>query len=296
MTKGGMTLQATPLDPRLNAIRADLADLALRDQVAAPRYAAGRPARVVVGLAPVRHAPLPPAALDTFFHYGEEVRVFDQSGGLAWCQSRRDSYVGYVDAAVLAFGEPPAPTHYVAGPGAYRYSEPDLRSAVVDFLPRHSPVVVAQTGLECRGTAYVRLDGGGFLPAECLGANPPRSPDLAAAAARYLGCPYLWAGRSFLGLDCSGLVQEAFRDLAVAVPRDTDMQRDRIGTAIAVAGLGDLQRNDLIFIPGHVMICAGDDAVIHAYGGGMTVRQDKLAALMASNGWSFAGFAVRRRR
>ena len=130
------------------------------------------------------------------------------------------------------FGEAPAPTHYIAALGAYRYAEADLRSPVIDFLPRHSPVAVAQTGLQCRGTAYVRLDGGGFLPAACLSAEPPRSPDLAAAAALYLGCPYLWAGRSFLGIDCSGLVQEAFRDLGVAVPRDTDMQRETIGAAV----------------------------------------------------------------
>jgi cell wall-associated NlpC family hydrolase len=110
----------------------------------------------------------------------------------------------------------------------------------------------------------------------------------------YLGCPYRWAGRSFLGLDCSGLVQEAFRDLGIAVPRDTDMQRDAIGAAVAVARLADLRRNDLIFIPGHVMIHAGNGVVIHAYGGDMTVRRDRLAELMKANGWRLSGFAVRR--
>ena len=84
------------LDPRLNAIRDDLADSALRGKVTAPRFAVGRPARVTVGLAPVLDAPRAGAALDTFFHYGEEVRVFDERRGYAWCQSRRDSYVGYV--------------------------------------------------------------------------------------------------------------------------------------------------------------------------------------------------------
>ncbi|HZK89214.1 MAG TPA: NlpC/P60 family protein [Stellaceae bacterium] len=283
------------LDPRLNAIRDGLADIALQGKVVAPRYAEGRPARVAVGLAPVRHAPHRAAALDTCFHYGETLRVFDEAGGYAWCQSQRDSYVGYVDVSALAFGEPPAPTHCVAGPGAYRYADADLRSPTIDFLPRHSPVTVVEAGLECRGTAYVGIEGGGFLPAECLGTEPPRSPGLAAAAALYLGCPYLWAGRSFLGLDCSGLVQEAFRDLGIAVPRDTDMQRDAIGAAIDLADPTNLRRDDLIFLPGHVMICAGEGTVIHAYGGDMRVRQDKLTALTEGNGWDFAGFTVRRR-
>src|SRR5579862_7650776 len=227
------------LDPRLYAVREDLADITLRARFQAPRYAEGRPARVAVGLLPVRHAPQPEAALDTFFHYGEALRVFDEADGYAWCQSARDSYVGYVDAASIA-GEGRKPTHYIASLGAYRYAEADLRSPAIDFLPRHAPVAVAQAGFECRGTTYVWLDGGGFLPERCLSAELPRSPDLAAAASLYLGCPYLWGGRSLLGIDCSGLVQEAFRDLGTAVPRDTDMQCETIGTPVVVLPPADL--------------------------------------------------------
>lgn len=282
------------LDPRLFAVRDDLADITLRARFRAPRYAEGRPARVAAGLLPVLHAPRPEAVLDTFFHYGEVVRVFDEADGYAWCQSLRDSYVGYVDAAALTMGEAPKPTHYIASMGAYRYAEADLRSPVVDFLPRHAPVVVAQGGFECRGTAYVWLDGGGFLPERCLSSAPPRSADLAAAASLYLGSPYLWAGRSFLGIDCSGLVQEACRDLGVAAPRDTDMQRDTLGTRVEVARLADLRRNDLIYIPGHVMICTGQANVVHASGREMTVRKDSLAALMKAWGYGLGDLTVRR--
>jgi cell wall-associated NlpC family hydrolase len=282
------------LDPRLNAVRGDLADTSLRSKVKAPRYAEGQPARVVAGLAPVLHAAQAGSAIDTFFHYGEAVRVFDESGGYAWCQSRRDSYVGYVAVLSLRQGQAPKPTHYVVSLGAYRYAEADLRSTVVDFLPRHAPVIVTEAGLMCRGTAYVRLDSGGFLPESCLSAQPPCSVDLAAAAALYLGCPYLWAGRSFLGLDCSGLVQEAFRDLGIATPRDTDMQRNTIGKAVVVRRIAELRRDDLIFMPGHVMIYAGRGMVIHAFGGGMSVRQDKLAELMKGLPYKVADFTVRR--
>jgi cell wall-associated NlpC family hydrolase len=282
------------LDPRLFAIREDLADVTLRARFRAPRYAEGRSARVAVGLLPVLHAPQPDAALDTFFHYGEAVRVFEEKDGYAWCQSVRDSYVGYVDAAALTMGDAPATTHYIATMGAYRYAEADLRSPVIDFLPRHAPVAVVQAGLECRGTAYMWLAGDGFLPERCLSTTPPASEDLAAAASLYLGCPYLWAGRSFLGIDCSGLVQEAFRDLGIAVPRDTDMQRDTIGEHVEAASLADLRRNDLIYIPGHVMIYVGDGSVIHASGGEMTVRQDSLATLMTAWGYGFGEMTVRR--
>lgn len=283
------------LDPRLNAYRQDLADARLRGQVAAPRYVTGRPARVVAGRAPVRRSPNLPAETLTFYHYGEDLLVFDEADGFLWCQSLFDCYVGYVEAAQIMPGAAPAPTHFVATTGCYLYEAPDLRSPAVDFLPRHSAVAVAETGLITRGTGYGRLDTGGYVPLACLAVSPPRSSDLIAAAELYLGCPYLWGGRSFLGIDCSGLVQNAFRDIGIRALRDTDMQRDTIGAALAaVASEDDLRRGDLIYIPGHVLIYAGGGAVIHADGATMTVRRDNLAALMRARGLDFAGFVVRR--
>jgi cell wall-associated NlpC family hydrolase len=282
------------LDRRLNAYRADLADARLRGVVAAPLYVEGRAARIVVGRAPVRRTPEAQAEIDTFCHYGERVLVFGEAGGHAWCQSLFDFYVGYVEASHVAIGPAPDPTHFVATLGSYCYDAPDLRSAVADFLPRHSAVAVAETGLVTRGTEYARLDTGSYLPLACLAPQPPRSSDIVAAAALYLGVPYLWGGRSWLGIDCSGLVQSAFRDIGVTVPRDTDMQRDAIGEAAAVGRAADLRRGDLLYLPGHVLIHAGDGAVIHADGISMIVRRDGLAGLIRERGLDFAGFVARR--
>ena len=294
MGEGPQARVADALDRRLNAYRDDLADERLRGRVAAPRYAAGREARVVTGRAPMRRAPSPQAELDTFCHYGERVLVFDGAGGFAWCRSLFDGYVGYIDAAHLVIGDMPAPTHFVATLGSYCYEAPDVRSAPIDFLPRHAAVVVGETGFVTRGTEYARLDAGGFLPLACLSQEQPRSPDIAAAAALYLGCPYLWGGRSFLGIDCSGLVQNAFRDIGMTVLRDTDMQRDTIGEAVPVGGEAELRRGDLLYMPGHVLIYAGDGLVIHADGAGMMVRRETLTGFMRSRSLDFAGFVVRR--
>lgn len=281
-------------DPRLNAYRGDLADERLRGLVDASRYVAGRPGRIVAGRALVRRTPSADSETLTSAHYGEGLLVFDAAGGFAWCQSLFDSYVGYVEAAHVALGAAPAPTHFVATLGSYVYDAPDLRSAVRDFLPRHAAVAVAESGIATRGTEYARLDAGFWLPSACLAAEPPGSSDIVAAASLYLGVPYLWGGRSCLGIDCSGLVQAAFRDIGIAVPRDTDMQRDTIGEPVAARDLADLRRGDLLYLPGHVLIHAGDGAVIHADGGTMTVRRDDLAAWMRARGLDLAGFTVRR--
>jgi cell wall-associated NlpC family hydrolase len=282
------------LDPRLNAYRDDLADARLRGRVTARRFVDGHPARMVAGRAAVRRSADVGAPLDTFYHYGEPILVFEEAGNWAWCQSLDDGYVGYAERQQIALGGAADPTHFVATMGSHLYEQPDMKSPAVDFLPRHSAVIVAEGGILTRGTEYVRLDSGGFLPLGCLSREPPRSPDMTTAAERYLGCPYLWGGKSFFGLDCSGLVQNAFRDLGIMVPRDTDMQRDTIGEAVTIAGEGDLRCGDILYMSGHVLIYAGGGEVIHASDGVMMVRRQLLSEFMAGRGFDFTSFVVRR--
>lgn len=282
------------LDPRLHAYRDDLADERLRGTVTARRFVEGRPARVVSGRAAVRRAANPSAPLDTFYCYGEPILVFEETGNWAWCQSLDDGYVGYAERKQIALGAAADPTHFVATMGSYLYEQPDMKSPVVDFLPRHSAVIVAESGIVTRGTDYARLDTGGFLPLGCLSAEPPRSPDIVTAAERYLGSPYLWGGKNFFGIDCSGLVQNVFRDIGVTVPRDTDMQRDTIGETVTIQSEGDLRRGDLLYMPGHVLIYAGGGEVIHASDGVMMVRRQLLSEFMAGRRFDFTSFVVRR--
>jgi hypothetical protein len=281
-------------DPRLNAYRDDLADERLRGKIAAARYVPGQPFWVIAGRAAVQADPRPRAETTTFCHYGEELRVFEITENHAWCQSLFDGYVGYVDRFEIEPGPPPTPTHYVATSACYAYAEPDLRSRTTLLLPRHIAVAVTRTGLITRGTEYAHIDIAGYVPLACLSKKPPRSADIVTAAELYLGCPYLWGGRSFLGIDCSGLVQAAFQDIGITVLRDTDMQRDTIGDQMAIGREEELRRGDLIYIPGHVMIYAGDGEVIHADGATMTVRRDNLAGLMRARRLDFAAFVVRR--
>jgi len=282
------------LDPRLNPYRHDLADARLRGQVAPSRFADGRPARVIIGRAPVRRAPAADAPLDTEYRYGEPILVFEDATDWAWCQSLEDGYVGYVKGSETAIGQAAEATHFVATMGSYTYGEPDMKTPSADWLPRHSAVVVTERGIVTRGSEYARLDTGHFVPFGCLSTAPPRSVDLVAAGERYLGSPYFWGGRSFFGLDCSGLVQSAFRDLGITVLRDTDMQRDTIGERVTIGRETELRRGDLLYPAGHVLIYAGEGEVIHASDGTMSVRRQKLAEFMAARGYDLTSFVVRR--
>ena len=89
--------------------------------------------------------------------------------------------------------------------------------------------------------------------------------DFVAVAERFLGTPYLWGGKTSLGIDCSGLLQLALNACGVACPRDTDMQEQALGSALARPHAPEqLRRGDLVFWKGHVAIVRDDATVVHA--------------------------------
>jgi cell wall-associated NlpC family hydrolase len=104
---------------------------------------------------------------------------------------------------------------------------------------------------------------GAYVPAAHLAPLGENESDLVTVAERFLGAPYLWGGKTALGLDCSGLVQVALTACGVSCPRDSDMQEAALGTAVS-ADLSALECGDLIFWKGHVAIVLDRDSLIHA--------------------------------
>lgn len=88
----------------------------------------------------------------------------------------------------------------------------------------------------------------------------------------FLNTPYLWGGRTFMGIDCSGFVQIVFKTLKINLPRDTS-QQIFMGEKIS---FNALNTGDLVFFSApnkekvsHVGIMLNKKEVIHASG---TVR------------------------
>lgn len=262
------------LHPRLTAARSDLADSRLRELVAAERYVDGTIRRVVDGSAPLRRDPRPDSPLDTELLHGETVRVFEETAeGWAWVKADGDGYVGWCPSA--AFGPADAaPTHRVRVLRTFVYPGPSIKLPPAVMLSMNSPVSVSSVDGD-----FARADIG-FVHAGHLCRLDEFEPDWVSVAEAFLGTPYLWGGRTSIGLDCSALVQMALAAAGIDCPRDTDMQEADLGSAIDERDPTRLERGDLLFWQGHVAIARGDGSMVHANGHHMdTVIEDIAGAV-----------------
>ncbi|WP_429931522.1 NlpC/P60 family protein [Agrobacterium vitis] len=271
------------LDRRLNAYRSDLADAALRDRVEAERYVSGTPARIVVPVIALRPRPDFACGIDTEVLLGEEVTVFDRADGWAWVKADLDGYVGYLPETAIAAVEAP-PTHWITVQRSFLYTGPDLRYPNARTISMGSRITVTGEA-ETRGTRYFLLsDGQAVIADHCRALGTPAGEDYVAIAARFLETPYLWGGRSGLGIDCSGLVQLSMQMCGLSAPRDSDMQAAGLGNPI---DRSDLRRGDLIFWKGHAGIMEDERTLLHANGHTMSVAREDVHAAIARIGWLY---------
>ena len=103
--------------------------------------------------------------------------------------------------------------------------------------------------------------------------NGPTGADAVAAAKQYLGVDYVWGGTDpSKGLDCSGLVQRAYRDLGIELPR-VSYDQAKVGTK--VDSIEQARPGDLVAFGSpvdHIGIYVGDGKIIQAPHTGDVVR------------------------
>jgi cell wall-associated NlpC family hydrolase len=258
-------------DPRLTLARPDLADVDLQGLVAAQRYEAPKPRQVAVPTAALRKVAHPMAEQWDQLLFGELFRVLDVKDGFAWGQAARDGYVGFVAEDDLAALGAPA-THQVAVPRTYAFAEPNIKSRPVGIYSLN-----ALTAVEATEGRFAKGEGTGWFVVAHLAPVGVALTDPVAVAEGYLGAPYQWGGRESLGLDCSGLVQQALAACGRAVPRDTDMQL----AFFAPIAEDERRRGDLVFWKGHVAILLDAETILHANAHHMAVAVEPLAEARA---------------
>ena len=162
----------------------------------------------------------------------------------------------------------------------YKQLDKDVATITTDILDiitktQHQPIVIGsilpsyKSGHALINNEMYQFDGlttPGFIKKDKLVEN----------ALMYLNAPYLWGGRSPLGIDCSGFTQMVYRLQGVDLPRDAYQQAE-VGTTLSF--VEESEPGDLAFFDNtegkitHVGIILEDNHIIHASG---KVRIDRI--------------------
>ncbi|MGH9278430.1 MAG: NlpC/P60 family protein [Acidimicrobiales bacterium] len=220
--------------------------------------------------------------------YGEKVTVIEQRG--EWSRivvpsqpSTLDprGYPGWLPSVQLAGDDGPTtrPRVVVTKPTTALREADNADKAIMELSYNTTLPVIAVGG---QWITVARPHGGKGLVAasdvEMIGRTrkTPTGPDLVKGAQAFSGLPYLWAGNSSAGFDCSGLTSTVFAAHGIVIPRDADEQA-AAGTPVDRA---HLEPGDLLFFAGdngkgaihHVSMYVGDGQMIQSPATGRTVE------------------------
>ncbi|MGZ5211159.1 MAG: C40 family peptidase [Kaistella sp.] len=206
-----------------------------------------------VSVAPLRAEPAHQSEMVSQILYGESVDLLEVNGSFAKVKMHFDQYEGWVDMKQIS-----------------EISEQD-------FAHRNNRILTESFGTHHLTEGKMLLSMGSEIPSDQENSIPSVTRErIFRTANLFLNVPYLWSGRSFFGIDCSGLTQLVYKVCGLSLPREAQQQSEQ-GKVLDF--IEESQPGDLAFFENdegkisHVGIMLDDQKIIHAYG---KVRIDTL--------------------
>lgn len=207
-----------------------------------------------VSIVPVRASNSDKSEMISQLLFGEAIEILDTKKNWTKIKSLYDNYEGWIDSKQYA------------------------PISDEDFEKRDTEIITEKV-------LYYNYQEEKFLlsiGSEVERVNPQEtSPEdlrdlIAETALGFINVPYLWGGRSFFGIDCSGFTQIVYKVNGIQIPRDAYQQAE-LGEVLDF--VEEAQPGDLAFFENedgkiiHTGIMLEDQKIIHAHG---KVRIDEL--------------------
>lgn len=211
---------------------------------------------------PIRNEPNEKSIKISEALFGEKFEILKVNGFWSFGKLLNDNYQGWIPNSVLS--ENITSTHKVCVPSAVLKEKPDIKSLDVKIAFLGSELKILSSK---NGWAKVLLPGSNSIRHAYIYKNQLRkitekTNDWVQLSEKFIGTPYVWGGRSYAGIDCSGLVQICLQITGTYCPRDSILQYNYFKHK--KIKLNEINRGMLIFWDGHVAISTSKDSILHS--------------------------------